>query len=82
MTAESPAAGDDADRWQEAARLRREHPKWAIVWLTPAGEFHAYRRLPGTRRDTALAAATAADLAVLITHAEENALPRSHEDRA
>jgi hypothetical protein len=72
MTAHSPAPGeppavDDAERWREAARLRREHAGWTIVWLASAAEFHAYRRLPGTRRDTALAAATADDLAAQIT---------------
>ena len=84
----SPAPGDqlaardeDARCWREAARLRREHRTWVIIWLAPAREFRAYRRLPGARRDTALAAATAADLAVLISHAEQNASPRSHEDR-
>ena len=29
-----PAATDDADRWREAARLRREHPGWIVVWLS------------------------------------------------
>jgi hypothetical protein len=64
----------------EAARLRRDHPGWIVIWLAPAGEFHAYKRLPGARRDTALAASAAADLAVQIGHAEQNAPPRSHED--
>jgi hypothetical protein len=83
MTAHSPAPGeppaaDDAERWREAARLRREHPGWTIVWLAPAGEFHAYRRLAGTRRDTALADPTAAGLADQISRAEQAALiPRA-----
>ena len=68
----------DAGRWQEAARLRREHPGWTVVWLAPDGEFHAYRRLPGTRRDTALAAATAAGLADQITRAEQAAATARH----
>lgn len=77
------AAQDDTDRWREAARLRREHPGWAIVWLAPAGEFHAYRRLPGARRDTALAAATAAGLAAQISRAEQpTRTPRTRKDRA
>jgi hypothetical protein len=63
-------AGDDAERWQEAARLRGEHPRWVIVWLAQAGEFRAYARLPGARRDTALTASAAADLAAQIDRAE------------
>jgi hypothetical protein len=80
VTARSPApggppasAGDDAERWREAARLRRDHPRWAIVWLALDREFHAYRRLPGARRDTALASPTATGLADLITQAERAA---------
>jgi hypothetical protein len=23
-------------------RLRREHPKWIVIWLAPAREFRAY----------------------------------------
>jgi hypothetical protein len=68
-----PSAGDDADRWEEAAWLRGEHPGWAIVWLAVAGEFHAYKRLPGARSDSALAAATAGDLAAQIDRAEQAA---------
>lgn len=88
LTAHSPVPGDqesaedeDARCWREAARLRRKHRAWVIIWLAPAREFRAYGRLQGARRDTALVAATAADLAALINHAEENAPPRSHEDR-
>jgi len=66
---------DDAGRWREAAQLRREHPGWVVVWLAPAGEFHAYRRLPGARRDTALTAPTSAGLADLIGRAEQAAPP-------
>jgi len=81
--ADPPAAeSEDARCWREAARLRREHRAWVIIWLAPAREFRAYGRLPGGRRDTSLAAATAADLAVQIRHAEESAPPRSPEDRA
>jgi hypothetical protein len=68
-----PTAADDAGRWREAARLRRDHPGWVVLWLAPAGEFRAYRRLPGTRRDTALAAATPGDLAAQITQAQQAA---------
>ena len=67
------AADGDADRWREAAWLRRDHPGWIVVWVAAVGAFHAYKRLPGARRDTALAAATADDLAAQIDHAEQNA---------
>ena len=66
-------ADDDAHRWQEASRLRREQAGWVIIWLAPAGEYRAYRRLPGTRRDTALAAPTPAGLAAQIGQAEQAA---------
>jgi hypothetical protein len=62
---------DDAARWREVTDLRRSHPKWVIIWLAPSAEFRAYRRLPGARRDTALAAGTAAGLAGALTQAEQ-----------
>jgi hypothetical protein len=71
---DQPAAEDqDAWCWREAARLRREHPAWVIIWLAPAAEFRAYGRLPGARRDTALIASTPARLAALIGQAEQAA---------
>jgi hypothetical protein len=66
-----PAAADEAGRWREAARLRRDHPRWVIIWLAPIGQFRGYARLPGARRDTALTAATPAGLAALIGQAEQ-----------
>lgn len=66
-------AGDDASRWREAAQLRRDYRGWTIVWLAPTGEFHAYKRLPGTRRDTALVAVTASELSDQIGWAEQAA---------
>jgi hypothetical protein len=68
---EQRAIGADAGRWREAARLRREFHGWVIIWLAPAGEYRAYRRLPGARRDTALSAATPAELAAHIAQAEQ-----------
>jgi hypothetical protein len=62
---------DDHACWREAARLRCEHPKWTAIWLSSAGEFPAYRRMPRVRRDTRLAAPTADDLAAQITQAEQ-----------
>jgi hypothetical protein len=82
MTAPGPAPGepppaavddDDAGRWREASRLRREHPRWVVIWLAPIRQFRAYARLPGARRDTALTAPTPAGLADQISHAEQSA---------
>jgi hypothetical protein len=72
----------DGERWQEAAQLRHDHAGWVIVWLAATGEFHAYKRLRGARRDTALSAATASDLAAQIERAESArsaATPRSQK---
>jgi hypothetical protein len=68
-------AQTEADRWgwQQATRLRGEHPGWVIIWLSPASEFRAYGRLPGARRDTALTARTPARLAALIGQVEKAA---------
>jgi len=73
---DQPAGGDDASRWREAARLRRAHPRWVVIWLAPIARFRAYARLPGARRDTAL---TAADPAAQIGQAEQAA--RHPKDR-
>jgi hypothetical protein len=72
--AEHPAGalpGEDAVRWRDAARLRAEHSGWVIVWLARTGQFRAYKRLGGARRDTSLTAATAEALATRITAAEQ-----------
>jgi hypothetical protein len=58
---------------EEAARLRREHRGWVIIWLAADSQFRAYRRLPGTRSDTILSAATSGDLAAQISQAEQAA---------
>lgn len=63
----------DARRWQEAAELRQEHRAWIVIWLASHGEFRAYRRLPGARRDTALRAATASGMNTQIMQAEKPA---------
>ena len=60
----------DGERWREAAQLRHDHAGWVVVWLAATGEFHAYKRLRGAPRDTALSAATASDLAAQIERAE------------
>jgi hypothetical protein len=73
VTAGSPARQDEDACWREAARLRGEHRSWIIIWLAREHCFRAYRRLPGARRDTALSAATSAELADLIGQAEQAA---------
>jgi hypothetical protein len=65
----------DGERWREAAQLRHDHVGWAVIWLAEAGEFRAYRRLPGARRDSALSAPVAGDLAAQIKQAEQAARP-------
>jgi hypothetical protein len=67
-----PAQQEEGDAcWREAARLRGEHRGWVVIWLAPEGCFKAYRRLPGARRDTALSAATASEMAAQIRQAEQ-----------
>ena len=63
----------DQRHWAEAAKLRGEHQGWIIIWLAAHSQFRAYRRLPGTRRDTVLSAPSSTDLAVQITQAEQAA---------
>jgi hypothetical protein len=66
-----PSPPDDAARWGQAARLRQQFRGWIVIWLTHDRQFHAYRRMPGARRDTALAGGTADDMAAKITQAEQ-----------
>jgi hypothetical protein len=81
-----PASGStdrDAQRWQQAAQLRAEHKGWIVVWLASENCFRAYRRMPGARRDTALSAATSAEMAGLIGQAEQAArTPPSRKERS
>jgi hypothetical protein len=58
----------EADR-ESAAKLLPAAPGAAVA--AREREFRAYRRLPGARRDTALSAATAAEMAALIAQAEQ-----------
>jgi hypothetical protein len=76
VTAGSSARQNDDARWREAARLRAEHRAWIVIWLAPQHCFRAYARLPGARRDTALSAATSAEMASLIDQAEQSARTR------
>jgi hypothetical protein len=61
--------GDDARCWREAARLRREHPGWVVLWLDRTREFRAYR-LRQARHDSVLTAGTPADLVAQIGEVE------------
>jgi hypothetical protein len=70
MTAVAGSPAQDGRCWREAAQLRRVHRAWVAIWLAAENSFRAYRRLPGTRRDTALSAATASEMADLIQQAE------------
>jgi S-adenosyl methyltransferase len=73
----TPSGTDgDAQRWREAAQLRTEHRGWIVIWLASGNCFKAYRRLPGARRDTAISAATRAEMADLIGQAEQAAAAR------
>jgi hypothetical protein len=76
-----PAADGDGACWQQAARLRAEHRGWIVVWLAPEKCYRAYRRLPGARRDTALSAATASEMAAQIAQAEQAAHGRAKDRR-
>jgi hypothetical protein len=68
----TPAQQEDVC-WREAARLRSQFRTWIMIWLAPENCYRAYRRLPGARRDTALSAATPAEMAALIGQAEQAA---------
>jgi hypothetical protein len=73
VTSGSQAQQKEAACWREAARLRGEHRGWIVIWLAAENCFRAYRRLPGARCDTALSAATSAEMADLIGQAEQAA---------
>ena len=74
-----PAAETAADAgcWREAARLRREQRGWIVIWLARDNCYRAYRRTPGARRDTALSAPTASDMAKRISRADRAAARRA-----
>jgi hypothetical protein len=67
-----PPAGTDAQHWDQAKRLRHEHPGWIVIWLAHLGQYRAYP-LVHARRGTALTATTPADLADQITNAQHAA---------
>jgi hypothetical protein len=69
-TGRNRAADDDEACWQHAARLRREHPAWVVIWVASIHRYRAYR-LSRSRRDSALTAETPDDLATQISRAEQ-----------
>jgi hypothetical protein len=73
VTPGSQAQQDEDACWREAARLRSQFRGWIIIWLARENCYRAYRRLPGARRDTALSAATSAEMTDLISQAERAA---------
>jgi hypothetical protein len=79
--ADARSSGADAACWREAERLRAEHRGWVVIWLASEQRYRAYRRLPGARRDTALSAATAAEMADLIGQSEHGRTGRARRGR-
>jgi hypothetical protein len=71
VTAGSQARQDEGACWRESARLRSQFRGWVVIWLASENCYRAYRRLPGARRDTAISAATSAQMADLIGQAEQ-----------
>ena len=76
--ASAAAVTDDERCWQEAARLRREHPAWLVIWLASARQYRAYRRASQARHERALCADTPDELAAQMAQAEQaKRTPRS-----
>ena len=63
------ALSDALARWREAWRIRRAHPRWAVVWAAPASQYQVFR-LSRRHRDAVLAAAAPEELTVQIEDAE------------
>ena len=57
---------------QAAKRLRRDCPRWVIIWVARTGLFHAYP-LFRTRRETALSAAQPGNLVTQMDAVEQAA---------
>ena len=66
------AAADDAGRRRAAARIRREHPGWVVIWAARAGRYSAYPlfRAP---RGTVATAATPDELAAQMDQIQQAA---------
>jgi DNA-binding LytR/AlgR family response regulator len=73
MTQSPPLGAALADAlapWREAWRIRRAHPRWAVLWAAPANQYQAFR-LSRRHRDVVLAAATPEELTAQIEAAEQ-----------
>jgi hypothetical protein len=60
---------------EEAARLRREHPRWVVFWLAREGQYRA-RPLFRAPRESVASAATPAELVVQMDKIEVAARKR------
>ena len=69
----SPAAeaADNADQRQAAIQLRRQHPRWVVIWA-PAGHFCA-RPLFRAPRGTCLTAQTPEEMTAQMEQVEQAA---------
>jgi hypothetical protein len=65
----SEPGDDDADRWREAIRLRKEHPGWIVLWLDRLQQYRAYPLVQNRHRKI-MTAPDPADLATLIQQAD------------
>jgi hypothetical protein len=36
------ANDEDASRWEAVRQLRRERPRWVIIWVAQIGKYRAY----------------------------------------
>jgi hypothetical protein len=71
MSQAPPGTGiTDMAQWREAWQIRRAHPRWAVAWIAPAGQYQAYR-LSRKQRHTILAA-TPEDLTAQIEQATQD----------
>jgi hypothetical protein len=72
ITPDGQSAADEAGHLRAAARIRREHPGWVVIWVARTGRYHAYPlfRAP---RGTALAAATPDELAAQMDQIQQAA---------
>lgn len=63
---------DDADRWRAARQLRRERPRWVVVWVAQMACYRAYP-LFRARRGLIVTAATTDEAATQMDEIERAA---------
>jgi hypothetical protein len=68
------AAVDDAEHWRAARQLRRDRPRWVVIWLADAGRYRAYP-LFRTRGESVVTAATPPEAADQMAAIEKSARP-------